>query len=191
MDRVDPRLRGERRGSVENCTTSFEKARTDGIARRVERADQLVHLGELSSARQVLESVELAPGTAETLRLLRARPATPRDPLPEDILGHLPDVEFQLDSDRFKRSVRSAKRWAAGGPSGMTVEHLRVLLDSPRDTQSPFVVFELLARGAVSNSIRDIVRIGWIGRLTALQKQSGGVRGVIRRVVADDCATNQ
>ncbi len=68
----------------------------------------------------------------------------------------------------------------------MTMEHLRTLLDSPRDTQSLYVVCELLARGLVPNSIRDIVRIG---RLTALQKPSGGVRGfvagdVIRRVVA-------
>ena len=120
----------------------------------------------------MLESAELAPGTPETLRLLRARPATPRDPLPEDILGHVPDVEFQLDSDRFKRNVRPAQKGAAGGPSGLTMEHL----DSPGDTQSLFVVSELLARGAVPNSIRDIVRIG-------------GVRGivagdVIRRVVA-------
>ena len=117
-----------------------------------------------------MESAELAPRTPETLRLLRARPATPRDPLPEDILGHVPDVEFQLDSDRFKRNVRSAKRGAAGGPSGMTMEHLRVLLDSPRDTQSLFVVSELLARGAVPNSIRDIVRIGR-GRLRKSVRQ--------------------
>ena len=126
-----------------------------------------------------MESAELAPGTA-------AKPATPRDPLPENILGHVPDAEFQLDSDGFKRNVRSAKRRAAVGLSRMTMEHLRVLLDSPRDTQSLFVVSELLARRAVPNSIRDIVRIG---RLTVLQKQSSGVRGivagdVIRRVVA-------
>ena len=117
---------------------------------------------------------------AETLRLLRAKPATPRDPLPEDILGHVPDVD-QLDSDRFKRNVRLAKRGAAGGPSGMTMEHLRVLLDSPRDTQSLFVVSELQARGAVSNSIRDIVRIG---RLTALQKPGDVVRRVVARTIA-------
>ena len=43
------------------------------------------------------------------------------------------------------------------------------------DTQSLYVVCELLARGTVPNSIRDIVRIG---RLTALQKPSGGVRGI-------------
>ena len=169
---------------IRNCVVNEEEALKiaqrrsrrqgqDGIVRRVERADQLVHLGELSSARQVLESAELAPGTAETLR---ARPATPRDPLPEDILGHEPDVEFQLDSDRFKRNVRSAKRGKAGGPSGMTMEHLRVLLDSPRDTQSLFVVSELLARRAVPNSIRDIVRF------TALQKPSRRIR--VRGIVA-------
>ena len=128
---------------IRNCVVNEEEALTiarrrsrrqgqDGVVRHAERADQLVQLGELSSARQVLESAELAPGTPETLRLLHA---TPRDPLPEDILGHVPDVDFQLDSDRFKRNVRSAKRGAAGGPSRMTMEHLRVLLGSPRDTQ--------------------------------------------------------
>ena len=86
----------------------------DGSVRRAERAGQLAHLGELSSARQVLESGELAPGTPETLRLLRARPAGPRDPLPADILGHAPNAEFQLDADRFKRNVRSANRRAVG-----------------------------------------------------------------------------
>ena len=123
----------------------------------------------------MLESAELVHGTPETLRQLRARPIQPR-PLLDDIVGHVPDVEFQLDPDRFKRNVLSAKRGAAGGPSGMTMEHLRTLLDSPRDTQSLYVVCELFARGAVPNSIRD-------------QKPSGGVRGivagdVIRRVVA-------
>ena len=143
--------------------------------RRAERADQLVHLGDFSSARQVLESAELVHGTPETLRQLRAKPTQPL-PLLDDIVGHDPDVEFQLDPDRFKRNVLSAKRGAAGGPSGMTMEHLRTLLDSPRDTQSLYVVCELFVRGAVPNSIRD-------------QKPSGGVRGivtgdVIRRVVA-------
>ena len=155
----------------------------DESVRRAERADQLVHLGELSSARQVLESGELAPGTPETLRLLRARPAGPRDPLPAGILGHAPNVEFQLDADSatYDRPIGSS-----GCPSGMTMEHFRVLLDSSRNIQSLFVVSELLAKGAVPNSIRDIVRIG---RRTALQKPSGGVRGIVagdvpRRVVS-------
>ena len=60
--------------------------------------------------------------------------------------------------------------------------------DDGTSPRSPTVTLlsEFLARGAVPNSIRDIVRIG---RLTVLQKPSGGVRGivagdVIRRVVA-------
>ena len=107
----------------------------DGAIRRAERAHQLVHLGELSSARQVLESAELAPGTPKTLRQLRARPAQPRDPLLDDIVGHVLDVEFQLDPDWFKRNARSAKRGAAGGPPGMTMEHLpHSVGQSPRHT---------------------------------------------------------
>ena len=39
-----------------------------GIQRRVDRAHNLVHLGELSAARQALEGANVAPGTMATLR---------------------------------------------------------------------------------------------------------------------------
>ena len=38
---------------------------------------------------------------------------------------------FHLDDDKFQHNLRTSRRGAAGGPSGMTAEHLRVLLDSP------------------------------------------------------------
>ena len=71
----------------------------DESVRRGERADQLVHLGELSSARQVLESGDLAPGTPETLRCCGPDQLDHVIHCPADILGHAPDVEFQLDAD--------------------------------------------------------------------------------------------
>ena len=68
----------------------------------------------------------------------------------------------------------------------MTVEHLRPLLDSPRDHRLLHTLAEGLAQGVVPESIVDAVRLG---RMTALRKFDGGVRGivvgdVIRRLVS-------
>ena len=97
---------------------------------RTSRALKLVQLGELSAGRQALEGADLVPRTPSTLAELRRRPAVPREPvfnLPRDTLL------FNLDETVFGRNVRSARRGAAGGPSGMTCDHLRPLLSNPRD----------------------------------------------------------
>ena len=159
------------------------------IARRVSRAASLVHMGELSSARQALEGASLAPGSEATLNALRdpeKRPQFPRHPLPRELVYPGPEVEFDLDEFRFARNLRSAKRGAAGGPSGMTVEHLQPLLGHLRDLRSFIRASEQLSRARVPHSIREAVRLG---RLTALQKPNGGVRGIVagdivRRIVA-------
>ena len=43
------------------------------------------------------------------------------------------------------KNIRSAKRGVAPGPSGMTFDHLRPILDSPRDTHVLFLVAEIMA----------------------------------------------
>ena len=94
---------------------------------RISRAEALVHMGELSSARQALEGSALAPGSEATLNALRdplKRPPVPRDPMPRHLAHPEGRVLFNLDETKFARNLRSAKRGAAGGPSGMTVEHL-------------------------------------------------------------------
>ena len=68
----------------------------------------------------------------------------------------------------------------------MTVEHLQPFLDHPRALHSMYLLAERFARADVPPSIVDAIRQG---RLTALRKPNGGVRGivvgdVIRRVVA-------
>ena len=53
------------------------------MKRRVDRVDALVHMGELSFARQALEGATLAFGTEATLNALRdpaKRPPEPRAP---------------------------------------------------------------------------------------------------------------
>ena len=146
-------------------------------------------MGELSSARQALQGPSLAPGTEATLNPLRnpeKRPRVPREPLPRELVSHVPAFQFNLDADQFARNVRSARRGAAGGPSGMTVEHLQPLLTVPRDVRAFHHVAERLSRGQVPSSIRDAIRLR---RLTALRKPNGGVRGIVaghivRRLVA-------
>ena len=93
---------------------------------------------------------------------------------------------FNLDEAKFARNLRSGQRGAAGGPSGMTVEHLQPLLDQPRDLQRFFRACEQLARAQIPLAIQACIRLG---RLTALQKPNGGVRGIVsgdivRRLVA-------
>ena len=110
----------------------------------------------------------------------------PRDPIPPEILHHVPQTPFALAEDKFGANLRSAIRGTEGGPSGMTNEHLRPLLDSERDMHLFFRVGELLARGDILENVASVLRKG---RLTALQKPGGGVRGivagdVIRRLVA-------
>ena len=93
---------------------------------------------------------------------------------------------FNLDEKMFNRNVRSAKKGAAAGPSGMTCDHLRPLLDSNPDMHLLFVVGEMFSRGQIPH---DIVQLVKLGRMTALRKKDGGVRGivageVIKRLVA-------
>ena len=161
----------------------------DEVEQRALRAEGLIKMGELSHARQALEGAALAPGNQATLDALQdpeRRPARPREPLPEDLAQFTPATPFELDEKLFNRNLRSSRRGAAAGPSGMTVEHLRPLLDEPGALHTFFLIGEKLAHAQVPGSVVDIVRMG---RLTALSKPDGGVRGivagdVIRRLVA-------
>ena len=59
----------------------------------------------------------------------RRRPALPRAPLPPDVM------DFELG-----KNLRSSKRGVAGGPSGMTSDHLRPLLSDLRGMKLLFSV---------------------------------------------------
>ena len=136
-------------------------------------------MGELSHARQVLEAAALAPGNQATLDALQdpeRSPAQPREPLPEDLAQFIPATPFELHEKLFNRNLRSSQRSAAAGPSGMTMEHLRPLLDEPEALHSFFLIGEKLAQAQVPGSVVDIVRME---RLTALSKPDGGVRGIV------------
>ena len=61
-------------------------------------------------------------------------------PLREALLHHVPESPFSLDVDLFMKNLKCARRGAAAGPSGMTSEHLRSVLENPRDAGLLFQV---------------------------------------------------
>ena len=131
----------------------------------------------------------MAPGNEATRAKLTnesRRLSAARRGLDEDILQMQPHVPFHLDEDKFQHNMRTSRRGAAGGPSGMTAEHLRVLLDSPSCTSLLGEAASQLAEGNIPEEVVTAIRLG---RMTALQKPDGGVRGIVvgdvfRRVVA-------
>ena len=88
------------------------------------------------------------------------RPPTLRDPLPDDVVNHVPRTPLALDEDKFGKNLRSAKRGAAAGPSGMTVEHIRPLLENARILHSFFQMSERLAQANVPQAVVEAIRVG-------------------------------
>ena len=88
---------------------------------------------------------------------------------------------------RLVLNLRKARRGAAPGPSGMTADHLRPLLDVSADSLVLGQVAALFSRAQVPPEIMDALGAGRL--TTALQKPDGGVRGIVvgeifRRVTA-------
>ena len=54
------------------------------------------------------------------------------DPIPREVVRHVLAVPFAPDEDHICKNMRIAQRCAAGGPSGVTADHLRPLMDGPR-----------------------------------------------------------
>ena len=91
-----------------------------------------------------------------------------------------------MDGEVFLTCLRTARRGAVAGPSGMTADHLFSILDSEADSELLVQVASKLAVGDVPDEVIDGIRVG---RLTALAKPDGGVRGIVngdifRRLVA-------
>ena len=157
--------------------------------RRAERARHLVHQGELSAARQALTASPLAPGTAATLAQLRdptRRPTEPYTPLQANIDQFVPAQPLQLPAHKLLTALRRSRKGAAPGPSGLTADTLRLVLDDEATTALFVEVCQHLAQARVPLNIAQAIGLG---RMVALTKPNGGIRGlvvgdVLRRVVA-------
>ena len=134
---------------------------------RVARALSLVQMGELSSGRQAL----LRQANEQSLNSFRDPKRRPRPG--RGGLEHQPGIPFELEEFQFVVNLRTSRRGAAAGPSGMTSDHLRPLLDHVLDNHLLFLLGDQLAKAQTSALVNDAIRLG---RLTALQKPSGGVR---------------
>ena len=159
----------------------------DIVTKRVERAETLVCLGEISATCHALEGSPVAPGTEETLNALRDmdRRPLPRDPIPEEIRAANPSNPLELDKDEFLHNLRTARRGAAGGPSGMRNEHLRPLLDNAEDCTKFFEISQAFAQAKLPEEMVSVLRMG---QMTALQKANGGIQGITSSLVAKTLA---
>ncbi|CAK0894886.1 unnamed protein product, partial [Prorocentrum cordatum] len=146
---------------------------------RCERARELIRLGEVSAARQALTASAVAPGTQATLDELRdpaRRLQQPREQLSERAARAPPQGLASLEPDRLLTNVRRSRRGAAPGPSGMTGEHLQTLLDDEHCCDLLHHAATLLARAEIPGPVAEALRLG---RLTALRKSNGRVRGIV------------
>ena len=147
--------------------------------KRAQQAEAKVRMREVSRARRHLCSTGLAPGSAATLAELTSptlRPPSLTEEIPADILSHSPSAPLKLDPNRLLDALRSAGRGSAQDLSGTRYEHYRVLLEDD-DLWSLFAKFmQAFARGEVPPEVAQALRLG---RMTALKKESGKVRGIV------------
>ena len=170
------------------CEAGAVGRSTDSPSRRAERAIQCVHLGELSLVRQAFDAIPLASANQDTLLQLTdasRRTVKPYGPLGSEILDFQPDAPVALDRTALA-NLRRARKGAAPGPTGLTAEMLRLVLDAEESPQAFGDVAVFLARASVPEPIAAALAIG---RLVAVRKPNGGTRGLmvgdfLRRVVA-------
>ena len=90
------------------------------------------------------------------------------------LLTSQPESPMHLSQEALLKNLKCARRGAAGGLPGMTAEHLRPVLESPHDAAR--FMCQSFARGDIPEEILQAFRMG---RITALQKPTGGVRGIV------------
>ena len=166
---------------------------TPNLEQRTRRARQLVHQGELSAARQALTAGPLAPSTAATLQELRdpaRRPPQPYQDFPQHLREFHPPAPPNIPPTQLLTNLRRARKGAAPGPSGFTAEVLRLVLDDDATTQHFVAVATSLAKAEVPHQVSQAIGLG---RVVALQKPNGRVRGIVigdllRRLVSRSLA---
>ena len=159
------------------------------VEQRGRRARQLTHQGELSAARQALTTGPLAPHTQATLQELRdpsRRPPEPYQDFPAPVQEFQPAHPPNLPATQLLTNLRRARKGAAPGPSGYTSEVLRLVLDDEGTTNQFVAVATRIANADLPPQISQALGLG---RIVALQKPNGRVRGIVvgdlfRRLVA-------
>ena len=146
--------------------------------RRRHRACAQVRTGDLSRARQTLTSPAVAPGTLATLQALtdpERRPPALRRPIPDHLLRPGAPPPVRLTPQEIGDALRTAKRGAAPGLSGATMEHYKVFLE---DEEALHLFSHAINKLATADVPAHILAALARARLTALAKPGGGVRGI-------------
>jgi len=133
----------------------------------------------VSAARQALSAGPLAPGERSTLDELtdpNRRPQAPYQALDPAVLQYKPPEPVDMPADLLLTSLRRARKAAAPGPSGLTAEMLQLVLDDEEATQKFVRVGQRLASADLPTGIHQAMGLG---RLIALQKPNGRVRGIV------------
>ena len=124
-------------------------------------------------------SQELAPGTNQTLEYLRdesRRPASMSEPFPPEVLEFQPRSRLKLNRKLFAKTLMTAPKGSSGAFSGTRYEFLKLALDDAHMLNNLTDMAENFARAIVP---QDIVQALLMGYITALQKDGGGVRGIV------------
>ena len=93
------------------------KSQDDEVAKRSDRVQSFVQIGELSAARQALEGAAVARGTEATRAALTdpaKRPPDPREFPPRQLAKTVLVSRFDLDPVLFSQNLRRARRSAEG-----------------------------------------------------------------------------
>ena len=141
------------------CRPAQDAPPTDPAAiaeRKRHQACFKVKQGELSRARQVLTTCDLAPGTEATWAALTdpaRRPPEPRTTIGQDVLHHQPDQPPHLTTRAVAAALRSARRGCAPGLSGMRAEHLKLLLQDSEALELLAEACTLLAQARVPTEV--------------------------------------
>ena len=154
--------------------------------RRCDRARSLVHIGELSAARRVLEAAPIGTRNHGHFEDVDRSCEKTTSGQGREVADAIPDRAFHLDPEKFLVCLRTSRRGAVVGPSGMTADHMFPILENERDSMLLVEVVSSLATGNIRTEIIDGIRLG---RITDLQEPDGGVRGIVvgdivRRLVA-------
>jgi len=91
-------------------------------------------------------------------------------------LEQLPAEPLKLDSSKVLEALRSAGRGSAQDLSGTRYEHLRVLLEDEELWNVLVRLLQALVRAKVPEEVAAALRLG---RMTALRKDNGKVRGIV------------
>ena len=147
--------------------------------------------GRCPGARQELTGAALAPKNEATLQELRARrPQEQVQPIPQEVLDHVPIAEVNLNAKLFATCLREAPSGSSPGPGGCTNEMLKVCLDNTEALHLLTSAAEDFARSSIPDCI---FKAFTMATMTALQKPDGGIRGIatstsFRRLVAKTLA---